>query len=108
YAYARAVDQFVQNVKGAEAAKAQLPLLLVRTLRSFAQQIKWMHMRYGPTDLAAWGVFNSVYAFAEARRLAQTRGTAYAGEESTPQIEFLKGAMFSVSAPDGLLPLEVE
>ena len=110
YSYARAVDQFVQNVKGVEAAKGQLPLLLVRALRSFAQQVKWMHMRYGPIDLNSWGVFNSVYAFAEIRQLAQTRVAVYAGQagESTPQLEFLKGAMFSASAPDGLLPLEVE
>ena len=110
YSYARAVDQFVQGAKGADAAKAQLPLLLARTLRSFAQQIKWMHMRYGPIDLASWGVFNSVYAYAEARRLAQTRVVMYPGAagESTPQLEFLKGAMFSASAPDGLLPQEVE
>jgi hypothetical protein len=102
-AYARAVDQFVQNVKGAEAARGQLPLLLVRTLRSFAQQIKWMHLRYGPIDLASWGVFNRVYAFAEARQLAQAK----AGE-TTAQLEFLKGVMFSASSPDGLLPIEVD
>ena len=110
FAYARAVDQFVQNAKGADAAKAQLPLLLVRTLRSFAQQIKWMHMRYGPIDLASWGVFNSVYAFSEVKQLTQSRSVVYPGVagESTPQHEFLKGAMFSASAPDGLLPLEVE
>jgi hypothetical protein len=110
YSYARAIDLFVQNVKGVEAAKAQLPLLLVRTLRSFAQQVKWMHMRYGPIDLASWGVFNSVYAYAEMRQLAQTKTAVYPSQtgESTPQLEFLKGSMFSVSAPDGLLPLEVE
>lgn len=112
YSYARSVDQFVQNVKGVDAAKAQLPLLLVRTLRSFAQQIKWMHMRYGPIDLASWGLFNSVYAFAEARQLAQTKVPVYpgssAGGASTPQLEFLRGAMFSASAPDGMLPVEVE
>lgn len=112
YAHARCIDQFVQGVKGVDAAKAQLPLLLVRCLRAFAQEIKWMHLRYGPIDLASWGVFNSVYAFAEARQLAQTRVEIYpgvAGEgASTPQLEFLKGVMFSVSAPDGLLPLEVD
>ncbi len=110
YAYARSVDQFVQNAKGVESAKALLPLLLVRTLRGFAQQIKWMHMRYGPIDPASWGVFNSVYAFAEARQLAQSKVTVYpgAGGGSTPQLEFLKGAVFSASAPDGMLPLEVE
>ena len=110
YAYARSVDQFAQGHKGIEAAKALLPLLLVRTLRSFAQQIKWMYMRYGPIDLASWGVFNSVYAFAEARQLAQSKVTVYpgAGGSSTPQLEFLKGAIFSASAPDGMLPVEVE
>ena len=110
YAFAGAVDQCVQNVKGADAAKPLLPLLLVRTLRSFAQQIKWMHMRYGPIDPASWGVFNSVYAYAEAKQLAQSSVKVYpaAAGSSTPQIEFLKGAMFSASAPDGMLPLEVE
>jgi hypothetical protein len=110
YAYARAVDLFVQGAKGADAAKAQLPLLLARTLRSFAQQIKWMHMRYGPIDLASWGVFNSVYAYAEARQLAQAKVSLYpgAGGESTPQLEFLKAAMFSAGAPDGLLPVELD
>ena len=110
FAYARAVDLHVQGAKSVDAAKAQLPLLLARTLRCLAQQIKWMHMRYGPIDLAVWGVFNSVYAYAEARQLAQTRVLVYpgAGGESTPQREFLKGAMFSVGSPDGLLPLEVE
>jgi hypothetical protein len=109
YAFARAVDLFVQNAKGVEAAKAQLPLLLARALRCFAQHIKWMHMRYGPVDLASWGVFNSVYAYAEARQLAQAKVAAQAGGgETSPQLEFLKGAMFSASAPDGMLPLETE
>ncbi|MEK6243055.1 MAG: hypothetical protein AABM33_01020 [Pseudomonadota bacterium] len=109
-AYARSVDQFVQGHRGIDAAKALQPLLLVRTLRSFAQQIKWMHMRYGPIDLMSWGVFNSVYAFSEAKQLAQAKVTVYPGVagNSTPQLEFLKGAMFSASAPDGMLPLEVE
>jgi hypothetical protein len=110
YAYARAVDLFVQGAKGADAAKAQLPVLLARTLRCFAQQIKWMHMRYGPIDLSSWSVFNSVYAYAETRQLAQVRVSLYpgAGGESTSQIEYLKAAMFSAASPDGLLPAELD
>lgn len=55
-------------------------------------------------------MFNSVYAFAEARQLAQSKVTVYpgAGGSSTPQLEFLKGAILSASAPDGMLPVEVE
>src|SRR5260221_3124424 len=102
YAFARSVDQCVQNVKGTDAAKHLLPLLLVRTLRSLVQQIKRMHMRYGPVDPASWGVFNSVYAYAEAKQLAQSKVKVYpsAAGSSTPQLEFLKGAMVSASAPD--------
>ena len=65
----------------------------------------------GPIDLASWGVFNSVYAYRRSRassRRPRSRVYPGAGGESTPQLEFLKGAMFSASAPDGLLPLEVE
>jgi hypothetical protein len=67
-------------------------------------------MRYGPVDPASWGVFNSVYAFAEARQLAQSKAAVYPGVagESSPQLEFLKGVMFSASSPDGLVPIEVE
>ena len=110
HAYARQIDQYVQNAKGIDAAKALLPLLLVRALRSFAQHIKWMHMRYGPIEAGSWGVFNSIYAFAEVRKLTQSKVAVYPSSvgDSTPQLEFLKGAMFSVSAPDGMLPLEVE
>jgi len=109
-ALARCVDLFVREAKGADGARELLPLLLARTLRSYAQQIKWMHMRYGPIDLASWGVFNSVYAYAETRQLALAKVAVYpgAGVESTPQLEFLRGAMFSASSPDGLLPREVE
>lgn len=108
--FARAVDLFVQGVKGAEAAKASLPLLLVRALRCLAQQVKWMHMRYGPIDVSIWKVLNGVYAYAEIRQLALAKVTVYPGTpgESTPQLEFLKGAMFSASSPDSLLPAEAD
>jgi hypothetical protein len=107
---ARAVDLFVQGAKGAENAKGALPLLLVRTLRALAQQVKWMHLRYGPIDAAAWGLFNGVYAYAEVRELTQAKVVPYPGVagESTPQLEFLKGAMFGASAPDCLLPREAD
>jgi hypothetical protein len=110
HAFGLAVDQFVTGAKGADTAKALLPLLIVRTLRSISQQIKWMHMRYGPVDLSAWGVFNRVYGFAEFRGLAGTKVVVYPGVsgESTPQQEFLKGVVFSASSPDALLPLEVD
>ena len=109
-AFARGVDLFLQAAKGAEAARGTLPLLLARALRAAAQQIKWMHMRYGPYDYAVWGVLNRVYAFAESRRLAQASVTLYPGlnTQSTPSLEFARAALFSAAGPEGLLPAEID
>ena len=108
--YARAVDLYVQNAKGVEAAKALLPVLLARTLRSLAQQVKWMHLRYGPVDFRTWAVMNGVYAFSELRQLAGTAVPLYPGQPGTssPQEEYLRALVFGISAPDALLPREAE
>jgi hypothetical protein len=103
-ALARGVDLFVQGAKGTDGAKSLLPQLLARCLRALSQQIKWMHLRYGPYDQAVWGVFNRVYGYAEARNLA----LAGAQGETTPRLEYVRGLMFSASSPEGLLPAEIE
>ncbi len=103
-AFAHSVDLFVQGAKGAEGAKPLLPQLLVRCLRALAQQIKWMHLRYGPYDTEVWGMFNRVYGYAEARNLA----LAVAQGGTTPRLEYLRGLMFSASSPEALLPAEIE
>jgi hypothetical protein len=108
-AYAHCVERFLQEAKPAEAARLQLPQLLMRTLRSLAQHLKWMHLRYGPIDTAVWGILNRVYAFAESRGVAAAKAAAYAGQpESTPRQEFLRAAIFSASSPDSLLPREIQ
>ena len=109
-AYMRMVDQVIGGIKGVDTLKAQLPLLLARTLRCVAQRIKWQHMRYGPVDSSAWGVLNKVYAFAELRKLAAAKVVMYPAVpgDSTPQLEYLKAVIFNASSPDSLLPVEVE
>jgi len=109
-ALARAVDLFAQGAKGAESARGALPVLLARALRAAAQQIKWMHMRYGPYDYAVWGMLNRIYAFAEHRQVAQASVTLYPGlpAQSMPSQEFARAALFSAAAPDGLLPAEID
>jgi hypothetical protein len=108
-AFGRCLDQAMQDSKFGDALKAHMPLLVARALRSLGQRIKWMHLRYGPVDAAAWGVLNAIYAFAEPRNLAGARVGIYpqAGE-TTPKQEFMRAVMFSASSPDTLLPLEVE
>ena len=109
HAYALSVDAVLQGAKGADAAKPLLPLLVVRALRALSQQIKWLHLRYGPIDPAMWRVLNGVYAFAESRVLVDETAAPFAGvPESTPRREFLAAMMLSLSSPDSLLPAEVD
>jgi len=89
-AFARAVDG------AAQADPKGLPAVAVRALRSFAQQLKWQYLRYGPIDAAAWGAMSRVFALAEARGLAETKH------------EYMKALMFSAASPDSLLAAEVE
>lgn len=87
----------------------RLPDLIVRTLSCVRQRIKWMHFRYGPIDASAWGEFNRAYALAEGRGLADAKA-AVPGEpgESTPRLEFLRGAMLGAVSPNSLLPQAIE
>ena len=108
-AYAKVVDSLIQSPKAGDSVKTQIPLLYVRTLRSLAQRIKWMHLRYGPIDMAVWGILNNVYSLAEARKLADTKVAVYPNSaEATPRDEFVRALLFSASSPNSLLPVEIE
>jgi len=109
-AYARSVDAVAQGAKGADAAKPLLPLLVVRDLRALAQQMKWLHLRYGPIDPGQWRTLNAVYAFAESRGIADAKTAIYPGiaGETSPRQELLRALVLMTSSPDSLLPLEVD
>jgi hypothetical protein len=112
-AFGRVIDAAAQAPKTLEPKT--LAIVCVRALRALAQQIKWQHMRYGPVDPAAWGTLNRVYAFCEARGIAEAKialypvaNSAMAGAETSPRQEFLRAALFSASSPDSLLAAEVD
>jgi len=110
-AYGRAIDGVLQNAKGAGAAAPLLPLLVVRALRALGQQLKWLHLRYAPVEPSLWRVLNNIYAFAEARGIADAPvPAAYPGVPgaSSPRQEFLRALVLSVSSPDSFTPVEVE
>jgi hypothetical protein len=108
-AYGLCVDAVIQGVRGADSAKLLLPTLAVRAVRSVAQQVKWLHLRYGPFDPTLWRLLNGLYSFAETRGFVDTAVAAYpGGGESTPRQEYLKAVLLDMSSPDTLLPHEVE
>ena len=106
-AFGRMLDAAAQAPKSVEPKT--LALIATRALRAAAQQIKWQHMRYGPFDPAVWGMLNKVYAFCEARGIAEGRLVPYpSSSESSPRLEFVKALMFNASSPDSLLATEVD
>jgi hypothetical protein len=109
-AFAVCVDVFVTGQKGWEDLKPNMALLTVRALRAAAAQMKWQYVRYGLQDNSLWGMIAKIYAFAEHRKYAEAKVTAYAGfpEETSAQQEFLKAVMLAVASPDSLLPVEIE
>jgi hypothetical protein len=111
HAYGRAIDSVLQGAKGADAAKPMLALLAVRALRALAQQIKWLHLRYGPVDPAVWRVLNGVYAFAESRDIGDAAvPAAYpdAPGPTSPREEFTRALALVTSSPDSLTPHELD
>ena len=84
-AFARAIDE----------KKPQPPVVLA-ALRALAQQLKWQQLKYGPVDLAVWGLMNRLFALAESRGIAEA------------QPELLKAAMFSAASPESLLVPDAE
>ncbi len=106
---AGALEALSPGAAEAPPLRDRLPELIVRTLSGLRQRIKWMHFRYGPIDASAWGAFNRAYALAEGRGLADAKA-AVPGEagESTPRLEFLRGAMLGAVSPNSLLPQAIE
>ena len=107
---ASCIDLYATGAKGGDALKNVLPLLAVRAMRALATQLKWQSFRYGPMDGALWGVLYKIYAVCEARKFSKIKTQVYPAVpgESSPELEFLKAAMFNASSPDSLLPLETE
>src|SRR5947207_2178260 len=107
-AFGRTLEGAAQAPKALEAKS--VALAATRALRAAAQQIKWQHMRYGPVDPAAWGILNKVYAYCEARGLADGKLALYpaGGGDTSPKQEFVRALMFSAASPDSLLAAEVE
>ena len=108
HAYGLSVDAVIQGAKGADAAKPLLPALAVRALRAVAQQVKWLHLRYGPVHAELWRLLNGLYGFAESRDFLDTIVAAAGGGETTPRREYLKAVLLDISSPDSLLPHEME
>jgi hypothetical protein len=108
--YRFCLARFEVGAVGAAALKPALPKIAGRALRAYAAQLKWSLLRYGPVERGLWDQLARLYAAAEALGFAPWLLTLYRGErrDTSTEREFLRPMMLAVSAPDGLLPIQVE
>jgi hypothetical protein len=108
--YRFCLAKFEVGAVGAAALKPSLPKVAGRALRASGAQLKWSLLRYGPTDQELWESLARLYTAAEALGFAPWLLNLYRGErrETSCERELLRPLMLAVSAPDGLLPIQVE
>jgi hypothetical protein len=108
--YRHCLARFEIGAVGAAALKPSLPKIAGRALRACGSQLKWSLLRYGPVERSLWEQLARLYTAAEALGFAPWLLTLYRGErrDSSTEREFLRPLMLAVSAPDGLLPIQVE
>jgi hypothetical protein len=108
--YRFCLAKFEIGAVGAAAIKPSLPKITGRALRACGAQFKWSLLRYGPVDRTIWQSLARLYTAAEALGFAPLLLNLYRGEkrETSAAREFLRPLMLAVSAPDGLLPIQIE
>jgi len=107
-AYRQAFKHYQANAqRGVDAA--QIQIFALRGLMYFAEQAKWSHMRYLKVEPAIWRNLNRFYLFAERQGFEQAMIRPYAEAGLTSvQREYGRALLLALSAPDKLLPKQVE
>jgi len=95
---------------GSTALKPYLPRIICRGMRACLGQVKWTLLRYAQVHPRVWRDLGALYILAESLQMAQTGVTVYraARGDSTPEREFLRPLMLGMSAPETLLPMQIE
>jgi len=78
-AYLKVFDRHCSGDKGTAAIKAQLPLLVARTVYAMTGQLKYVCAHYGPVDNAIWGNLALIYKHAEQQQYLDTPLALYSG-----------------------------
>ncbi len=109
-AYEHCLKRYQAGASGWGAVKSKVPMIVSRGLRAGSLQLKWHLLRYGPVEPGLWGDLCKLYAYADEKGFANSKVKVYPDPfgESTPQREFLKSMMLSISATDSLLPAKLE
>ncbi len=108
--YLECVSRFEAGQTGGAAFRRNLPVVVARTLRALAMQLKWVLVRYGSAEPRMWSDIGRMYQFAEASGFADSVAGIYPGAHGSGTVkqEFLKALVLGISSTDGLSPLRQE
>lgn len=109
-AYRTCLSGYLAGTAGSAALRPHLAKVCARAIRSGTAQIKWSYLNYSEVDPEAWEHLAKMYARAESLGLVDEQITLYRGERATTSItqEFIRSLMLGVSAPESLLPIQIE
>jgi hypothetical protein len=88
--------------------KKHMPVIVARSIRALALQVKWTMLRYAPIEPRLWASIGELYRYAEAGGFITTPLTVYPGVQGsgTVQQEYLKMMMLWASSADVLSPVK--
>lgn len=78
-AYFAIFNRYCNGDKGGVAIKAQVPLLVARTVHAMTGQLKYMCARYSNIDNTIWGDFSLLFQHAEQQQYLDTPFSLYPG-----------------------------
>ncbi len=109
-AYRFCLSTYEVGSLGSQALKPHLPKIIARTLRARGNQLKWALMRYEAVDLKIWEDMGKLFSMAEGYQIQRDQVQLYrAGQQdSSVERELLRVLTLAVSAPDALLPIQIE
>ena len=109
-AYRLCLAGFGQDEAAAAELADELPLLIVRCLRTLTNVTRVLHLRYLPVREELWRVLFEVYRLSEAAGCDHRRLAAYTREalRTTPRQELLCAMMLDAALPESMLPLQID
>ena len=90
-AYYLLFERYTQNVKGNSAIKAQLPLLLTRTVNALNGHLKFICVRYENVNNVIWTNLAKIYEYAEQQHCIDTLVKLYPSLSTCTSVELETG-----------------
>lgn len=98
------IEAFARGAKGADAVRRDIPQIVPRALRAWANLARWLALQYSPLDESGWTRAYMAYAVAEQLQIARKPVQPYprVPAETTPERELLQLVVFAGSVPSAL------